>query len=436
MRKNKYILITVIIIAGFFFSFYFVQVARAFLLGPNYAGTAVDDATDGSFVWSNPGNATGAADGTLATVSSGNSTGSTHSDYLKATGFNFSIPKNATILGVIAEIDRQDGGQNQTPHDAHVYIVKGGSIQTSTTDQASTTLLWPASLTYASYGGVSDMWGNALTPSDINNAGFGVAINITGDVSGSFTKYAGDIDAIRMSVSYTTPGFRMMASAHYAVQSDSINFAGGISTSSSYTIQDAVGEVGTGISTSTNYKMSAGYEQMLQSYIAISPSGASTSTLASINGVTGGTSTASSTWTVTTDNPAGYSLSVQASQSPAMQGDHGDSLADYVPVSGAVPDFNFSILPSQSAFGFSPAGVDTASRYLNDGAACSAGIFSTLNYCWDGFSTSPKVIAQGLMSNAPSGATTTAVYQAQIGTARNQTSGSYSATITVTAVTL
>lgn len=225
-----------------------------------------------------------------------------------------------------------------------------------------------------------------------------------------------------------------MSSSNYKVQSDSINFAGGLSTSSSYTMQDTLGEVGSGVSSSTNYVMNAGYQQMLQSYIAISATG--NPALPSMGGISAGFGNASTTWTVTTDNPAGYSLSINAAQSPAMQGQYGDNIADYVPA-GSVPDYNFTILPTQSLFGFNPLGVDVTSRYKNDGAStCGTGLNNTIYKCWDGFSTSPKIIAQSTSANQPSGATTTAVYQVQIGDSKIQTSGSYAATITVTAVTL
>jgi hypothetical protein len=236
------------------------------------------------------------------------------------------------------------------------------------------------------------------------------------------------------TIQSTPPGHSAMHSPNYAIQSDSINFAGGLSTSTSYRMQDTLGEIGTGVSSSTNYVMNAGYQQMLQSYIAISVS-STTAALPDISGLAGGTGTASSTWTVITDNPAGYSLSAKVSTTPALQGDHGDNIADYVPA-GAVPDLAFTILPTQSAFGFSPAGVNVVSRYLNNGSICGTGSSSTLNSCWDGFSTTNKIIAQSTAANQPSGATTTTVYEAKIGSSKIQTAGSYSATITVTAVTL
>lgn len=225
-----------------------------------------------------------------------------------------------------------------------------------------------------------------------------------------------------------------MTSTNYKVQMDSINFAGGLSTSTSYKTEDTLGEVATGFSSSTNYKMIAGYQQMLQSYISISATG--DPSLPSMGGISAGFGNASTTWTVTTDNPAGYSLSINAAHSPAMQGQYGDHIADYVPA-GDSADYDFTILPTQSLFGFNPLGADVTSRYRNDGvSACGTGLNNTIYKCWDGLSTSPKIIAQSTSSNQPNGATTTAIYQVQIGDSKIQTSGAYAATITVTAVTL
>jgi len=225
-----------------------------------------------------------------------------------------------------------------------------------------------------------------------------------------------------------------MSSTNYSVQSDSINFAGGLSTSSSYTIQDTLGELATGNSSSTNYIMKAGYQQMFQSYIAISISGATTS-IPNISGFSGGSGIASTTWTVITDNSAGYSLSINSTQSPAMRGSNGDNIADYVPA-GASPDFNFQLLQTQSLLAFNPLGIDVTAPYRNNGSVCGIGTSNTLYNCWDGLALTPKIIAQSSGANQPNGATTTAIYEVKIGTSKIQTSGNYAATVVVTAVTL
>jgi hypothetical protein len=231
----------------------------------------------------------------------------------------------------------------------------------------------------------------------------------------------------------TTSG-GVMSSNNYTIRGDSINFAGNLSTSTSYSMQDTLGEIATGVSSSTNYVMNAGYQQMLQSYISISVTG--NPALPAMGGISSGFGNSSTTYTVITDNPAGYSLSVVATGTPAMQGQYGDNIADYVPA-GSVPDYNFTVAATSSMFGFNPLGVDVVSRYKNDGATtCNTGSLNTLYVCWDGFSTSPRIIAQSAVANQPSGATTTVNYEVKIGASKIQTSGTYAATITVTAVTL
>ena len=224
-----------------------------------------------------------------------------------------------------------------------------------------------------------------------------------------------------------------MSSIDYKISIDSINMGGDYSTSTSYSLQDTVGEIATGNSTSTNYTMNAGYQQMYTSYISISSP--SSLGLPSMNGLSGNMATGSISMIVITDNPAGYSLSVQASSSPILVDSAGASFADYSP-SGGVPDFSFTVSPSSSTFGFSVVSPDVVSRYDNNGSICNAGSTNTAFTCWDGFSTSQRVITQSSSSNQPNGATTTLNLKAGIGSAKLQDSGAYSATFTLTAITL
>ena len=227
--------------------------------------------------------------------------------------------------------------------------------------------------------------------------------------------------------------FSVMGSVNYKIQSDSINFGGGLSSSTNYKSESTFGELSTGNSSSASYNLSAGYLASKSSYIAITSSG--NVTLPSISGLIGGIATSSSAWLVTTDDPAGYSLSVQASASPALQASSSAFFSDYAPV-GADPDYTFSILSSNSAFGFSPEGTDIIPKYKDNGSLCNAGVLDTSYKCWTGFSTSSAIISQTSTSNQPNGATTTLQYQAQIGSAKIQDGGAYSATITVTALPL
>ena len=225
-----------------------------------------------------------------------------------------------------------------------------------------------------------------------------------------------------------------MTSSSYTITINSINFGGDYSTSTSYSQQDTLGEIATGNSSSTNFAINAGYQQMYSSFISVGS--IVPLTLNNINGLTGGVSTGTIAISVITDNPAGYSLTLQATSSPALQNTKGASFADYTSVSSTTPDYSFAIASNTSAFGFSVQSADVLEKYINNGSACNIGSSNTAFTCWDGFSTSPKMIAQSSISNNPGGTVTTLDLEAKIGNGKLQDSGTYTATITVTALTL
>lgn len=222
-------------------------------------------------------------------------------------------------------------------------------------------------------------------------------------------------------------------SANFKIERDSINIGGGLGTSSSFQLQDSVGEVGTGFSESTNYKIQAGYQQNIEeTFIAISAP--TDLTLNSINGLTGGSSTTSAAWNVTTNNNSGYSLSIKASTDPALKSTL-DSFDDYSPATSD-PDFDFSIDSSSAEFGFSPSGADILGKYKDNGSACNVGTSDSLYKCWDGLSTTTLSVAQSGTPNDPGGTQTTINFRAESGNNKILTAGSYSATITMTALAL
>lgn len=230
----------------------------------------------------------------------------------------------------------------------------------------------------------------------------------------------------------------VMQSNSYRIDSDSINVGGlDLSTSTNYQLIDTVGEVATGLSSSTSYEMNGGYRVRVNPSVAtyITISSAGDVALSSISGLTGGFATGSSSWIVTTNSSAGYQLTVAASTSPALKASQ-TSIADYTP-SGANPDYSFSVSSSNSEFGFTPEGADIVDRYKDNGANCNFGTNDTADKCWDGLSTTPRVISSGASPNAPSGAATTIKYRVEIGSSKIQDAADgYSATIIVTATTL
>jgi hypothetical protein len=226
---------------------------------------------------------------------------------------------------------------------------------------------------------------------------------------------------------------QVRTSPSYQLQSDSVNVGGGFSASASYESESTMGEIATGRSTSTVFGMLAGFQQMQASFISMSVPD-NVSLTPELPGITGGTSTGSTTVTVISDSPGGYQLSIVASQAPAMQTGFA-TIPDYVPV-GSVPDFTFIVPDMGAALGFSPAGVDRALRYRSSLGVCGEGADDIAERCWDGLSTTPRVIATGAGGNQPNGATTTIYFQVGIGSGAVVVPGSYVATTTLSALSL
>lgn len=166
-------------------------------LGPNGAGAGASVTGIGSVAWTSPGNVAAAGNAT-SNLGAGANT-----NYLRATGYGFSIPANATVTGVRVTINRfasQTAGVGC--RDEAVHLVKANVIQTAIDKGTNTT--WPTSLGTATYGSTSDMWGTTWTPSDINSASFGVAMSAHNN--GSLTSRVATVDYIEVTVSYQLPG--------------------------------------------------------------------------------------------------------------------------------------------------------------------------------------------------------------------------------------
>lgn len=225
---------------------------------------------------------------------------------------------------------------------------------------------------------------------------------------------------------------QVRTSTNYQMQSDSINVGGGRSTSNSYTQESTVGEIATGQSDSPTYSLRAGYQQMQEVFLSLSSTG-DVIMSPDLPGLTGGTSNGSTTFTVITDSPAGYRLTIESENDPAMQSGT-NSIADYN--EGADPDFTFNTSSSDAHFGFTPEGVDIVQAFRDDGGTCNVGVGDSILACWAGLSTTAIVIAEGSGGNQPNGATTTVHFRVGIGSGAGVVAGVYIATTTVTALPL
>ncbi len=223
----------------------------------------------------------------------------------------------------------------------------------------------------------------------------------------------------------------VMSSQNYRVQADSINVGGIGQQSASYLSEDTIGEIGSDESQSASYKIRAGYQQMLETYIAIS-SPADVTMSPEIPGVGGGAGNGSVVWTVTTDALAGYTLAIKAGTAPALASG-ANSFADYTPSAAGTPDFAFSVAASAAEFAFTPEGADIVQKFLDNTSTCGVGSSETADRCWYNFATSNTNIASFSSSNHPSGAGTTVKFRAESGSSNVQPAGTYTATIIVTA---
>jgi hypothetical protein len=159
-------------------------------------GTIVDDASTGSVVWSNPSNAQ-ASDNARATASLPESNSS---HYLKASNFGFSIPSNATVNGIVVEVERSRSSTSSSIVTTSAKLVKNGVIGGSDKGSYGGTE-WPTADAYGAYGDSVDTWGLALTPADVNAAGFGFALSASNFGATGYAR----VDHIRIKVYYSFP---------------------------------------------------------------------------------------------------------------------------------------------------------------------------------------------------------------------------------------
>jgi hypothetical protein len=145
---------------------------------------------------------TGWANPTYVFSSNGNRatdtiSGGTQTNNLDATNFGFSIPSNATILGIEAYIEKSNNGYDDSDSnldDEDVYLLKAGAAAGS--DKASTSD-WDDSDEIFTYGDDDDLWGTTWTPAEINATNFGLRIRADND-SGSNREARVDHMALRV----------------------------------------------------------------------------------------------------------------------------------------------------------------------------------------------------------------------------------------------
>lgn len=161
------------------------------VIGPNDPTAAASNAP-GDVAWSNPTNVFSSNDSrATAALTSGQTT-----ECLDVTGFGFEVPDGKPVIGIKVEVERSRAGSNTNLIDQTIQLLSSGSAVGDNKADAGTP--WPATDTYASYGGTADDWDAGLEADDVNDSTFGVRIRATLS-SGSETAR---VDHVRVTVYY------------------------------------------------------------------------------------------------------------------------------------------------------------------------------------------------------------------------------------------
>lgn len=162
--------------------------------GPLSPGTAVDDASIGTIVWTTPTGAQVGGDVLYAQAQLDNTNTTSH--LLKATNFGFSIPSVVTINGILVEIAQWC---TDSVSENSIQIVKADGTIGAT--NKSTGATFPTSNTYIPYGSSSDLWGETWDATKINDVRFGVVFSAIHNATANSRTTR--VDHIRITVYYT-----------------------------------------------------------------------------------------------------------------------------------------------------------------------------------------------------------------------------------------
>lgn len=203
--------------------------------GPRYPATTANLSNAGSSentdAWVNPGNV-GADDGTESQITAATFDSPDISQILVASNFGFTIPSDATISGIVVEIDRRDFAGAAS--DNRVQLAKGTAFANLVgNNKADTALDWPGTSTVKSYGGTTDLWGATWTPTEINASSFAVFLSVQADAANTDV----GVDFIRVTVHYTGGTIQQSVSG-------SLSFTGAIVKRISRSVSAALGFAG------------------------------------------------------------------------------------------------------------------------------------------------------------------------------------------------
>ncbi len=186
-------------------------------------------------------------------------------------------------------------------------------------------------------------------------------------------------------------------------------------------------------------------KQTITGEISFTTNAANVTMTGNLNGVTGGTANGTTTAIVTTNNSAGYTMTIAFADNTtdnAMLGDVSLSTAirDY-PASSSEPTYGFYTSSSSSVFGYSVTASSTSdldASFKHDGSSlCNTGATVTPGVCWMEPKTSAfQIINRG--TAATGGSTTTISFKVHVPNAPSPAlvTDVYTATATLTALNI
>ncbi len=161
-----------------------------------------------------------------------------------------------------------------------------------------------------------------------------------------------------------------------------------------------------------------------------------------IAGLSGGTATGTTGFTVTSNNASGYSVTIDFFDNAgayAMRGDvdGGAQIRDYAAGAGTpTPNLTASTAAQFAYSVHSSTSADTADPFGYSGGSCNVGGSSSYGFCWKSPSTDPVEVVDRTTA-APSGANSTLIFKVHVPNTPNPalTAQTYTATATLSVVT-
>jgi hypothetical protein len=143
---------------------------------------------------------------TSQTITAGDS-GTTNE--LVGTTFGFSIPTNATIVGIVFTLARKVTSiSNFIVETTDVNLLKAGVAAGSTLGPGSS---WVVATTDETWGTSTSLWGTTWTPAQVNAVGFGAEITVNYGNEGAVSRTL-SVQNYRLTVYYTTPTSKAVCS--------------------------------------------------------------------------------------------------------------------------------------------------------------------------------------------------------------------------------